>query len=225
MRDKNVIDTLFTDIGGVLLTNGWDRRSRRRAVEIFDLDFEEMDERHHLTFDTYEEGKLNLDEYLRRVVFYKKRSFSPEDFKKFMFSRSQPYDDMFDLIRSLKKNYGLRVIAVSNEGRELTEYRIREFDLDSFIDAFVSSCFVHFRKPDKDIYRIALDISQASPESVVYIDDREMFVQIAGELGIRGIHHTDCASTRESFAGIGLTVLDGEIPRERAGRQSGRFNR
>src|ERR1041384_2585067 len=125
------ITTLFLDIGGVLLTNGWDHNSRKRAAETFGLDYDEMSERHHLTFDTYEEGKLSLDEYLNRVVFYQERSFSREEFKKFMYAQSKPYPDMIKLIRGLKSQYGLRVAAVSNEGRELTIYRVQQFKLRS----------------------------------------------------------------------------------------------
>src|SRR5512147_1739396 len=105
------ITTVFTDIGGVLLTNGWDHNSRKSAAEKFGLNYEEMSERHHLTFDTYEEGKLSLDDYLKRVVFYEDRSFSREDFKKFMYDQSQPYPEMIKLIRGLKTQYGLRVAA------------------------------------------------------------------------------------------------------------------
>jgi putative hydrolase of the HAD superfamily len=200
------ITTLFLDIGGVLLTNGWDHNSRRRAAETFGLDYEEMSERHHLTFDTYEEGKLSLDEYLKRVVFYQQRVFSPEEFKQFMYAQSKSYPDMIKLVRELKTQYGLQVAAVSNEGRELTMYRIQQFELRSFVDFFVSSCFVHYRKPDEDIYRIALDISQAQAEQVVYIDDREIFVEVARELGITGIIHTGYDTTQKSLEGIGLTL-------------------
>src|SRR5690242_9622711 len=128
------ITTLFLDIGGVLLTNGWDHNSRKRAAQRFGLDDEELNERHHLTFDTYEEGKLSLDEYLNRIVFYKKRSFSPEDFKQFMYAQSRPYPEMIELTRALKNQYGLRVATVSNEGRELTIYRVQEFRLGTFVD-------------------------------------------------------------------------------------------
>jgi putative hydrolase of the HAD superfamily len=120
MARTTSITTLFLDIGGVLLTNGWDWKARQIAAETFHLEHTEFDERHHLTFDTYEEGKLNLDEYLDRVVFYQERAFSREDFRAFMFSRSQPYPDMLELVRALKKQRGLRVVAVSNGGRELT---------------------------------------------------------------------------------------------------------
>ena len=196
---------LFVDIGGVLLTNGWDRSMRKRAAETFGLDSAEMDERHHLTFDTFEEGKLSLEEYLNRVVFYQKRPFSREEFRSFMFAQSQPYPEMMELIRSLKRRYGLRVAVISNEGRELTVYRIHKFRLVEFVDFFVSSCFVHFRKPDADIYRITLDIAQVSPAELVYIDDREMFVEVAQGLGIRGIHHVSYESTRNALAELGLT--------------------
>jgi putative hydrolase of the HAD superfamily len=200
------ITTLFLDIGGILLTNGWDREARLRAAQTFHLDYQELDERHHLTFDTYEVGKLSLDEYLNRVVFYRQRSFTPQEFKNFMFSQSKPFPDMLELVHELKNRYGLKIAAVSNEGRELTVYRIREFDLGRIIDFFISSCFVHFRKPDHDIYKIALDISQVLPEQVVYIDDRPMFVEVAKGLGIRGIHHTSYETTRNALKAMGASL-------------------
>lgn len=206
MTPSSSITTLFLDIGGVLLTNGWDHNIRKHAAEKFGLDYDEMNERHHLTFDTYEEGKLSLDEYLNRVVFYRDRSFSREEFKAFMYAQSRPYPEMIELMRALKNQYGLEVAAVSNEGRELTMYRVQEFKLGTFIDFFISSCFVHFRKPDEDMYRIALDIAQARPERVVYIDDRPMFVEVARGLGIEGIIHTGSETTRTALEGLGLIL-------------------
>lgn len=200
------ITTLFLDIGGVLLTNGWDRKARVRAAEKFGLDYDETDERHHLTFDTYEEGKLSLDEYLNRVVFYEKRPFSREEFKSFMYAQSQPFPEMIELMKSLKRQYHLRIAVVSNEGRELTTYRVRQFQLNTFIDFFVSSCFVHYRKPDADIYRMALDIAQASPEQVIYVDDRPLFVEVAQGLGIRGVIHKEYKTTQKAMEGFGLSL-------------------
>jgi len=165
-----------------------------------------MSERHHLTFDTYEEGKLSLDEYLGRVVFYQERPFSREEFKMFMYAQSKPYPDMIELIRGLKTQYSLRVAAVSNEGRELTMYRVQQFELKTFVDFFISSCFVHYRKPDEDMYRIALDISQAQSGQVIYIDDRAMFVEVARDVGIAGIVHSSYEATRTSLEGLGLTL-------------------
>ena len=208
MEKAGRISTLFLDIGGVLLTNGWDSHARRRAVERFGLDGDELNERHHLTFDTYEEGKLSLDEYLDRVVFCRPRQFSKQEFKNFMFAQSQPFPKMIGMVRELKSLYRLKLIVVSNEGRELNEYRIREFGLNEFVDAFISSCFVHFRKPDPDVYRIALDISQVRPEQVAYIEDRPMFVEVACSLGLVGIHHTGIESTRAELSRLGLSLPD-----------------
>ena len=206
MTTASSITTLFLDIGGILLTNGWDHNIRTRAAEKFSLDYDEMNERHHLTFDTYEEGKLSLDEYLNRVVFYQERSFTREEFKAYMYAQSQPFPEMIKLMRDLKTQHRLQVAAVSNEGRELTVYRVGQFKLGTFIDFFVSSCFVHYRKPDADMYRIALDIAQVSPEQVVYIDDRPMFVEIAQELGIRGIIHKDYDTTLKTLEAMSLSL-------------------
>jgi putative hydrolase of the HAD superfamily len=208
MESVSPITTLFLDIGGVLLTNGWDRGIRKRAADKFGVDFAEMDERHHLTFDTYEEGKLSLDDYLSRVVFYQPRAFSMDEFKDFMFAQSVAFPDMIDLVRRIAAQYSLRVAAVSNEGRELTMYRVQKFGLREWIDFFVSSCFVHYRKPDADIYKIALDIAQVRPEQVLYIDDRPMFVDVAQGLGIKAIVHTGCEASRALLDGFGLTLKE-----------------
>jgi putative hydrolase of the HAD superfamily len=201
---KKPISTIFTDIGGVLLTNGWDRGSRRRAIDLFKLDPEETEERHHLTFDTYEVGKITLDEYLDRVVFYKKRSFTRARFRQFMYGQSKPLPDMIPLMRQLKEKYGMKLAVVSNEGRELAEYRIREFKLNEFVDFFIVSSFVHFRKPDADIFRIALDTAQVSAEEVVYIEDRAMFVQVAEGLNINGLQHIDYKTTCDKLRKFGI---------------------
>jgi putative hydrolase of the HAD superfamily len=206
MIPSSSITTLFLDIGGVLLTNGWDRNIRRLAADKFGLDFEEMNERHHLTFDTYEEGKLSLDEYLNRIVFYQERSFSREVFRAFMYAQSQPFPEMIELVRGLKNQYCLQVAAVSNEGRELTIYRVQQFKLGTFIDFFISSCFVHYRKPDADMYRISLDIAQVNPQQVVYIDDRPMFVEVAQDMGISGIIHKGYETTRKALEALNLSL-------------------
>lgn len=206
MSQNKKITTLFTDIGGVLLTNGWDRKARAEAAQLFNLELTELEERHHLTFDTYEVGKITLDEYLDRLVFYEDRDYSKDDFKEFMVSKSLPYNDMIKLICDLKKKYNLKVAVISNEGRELNQYRISTFRLNEFVDFFISSSFVHFRKPDADIFKVAIDISQSDVETSVYIDDRMLFVQIAEGLGLTGICHTDYEDTKKKLADLGLSV-------------------
>jgi putative hydrolase of the HAD superfamily len=198
------IKAIFTDVGGVLLTNGWDSGARKRAAQQFHLDLAEVDARHHLTFDTYEIGKLSLNGYLDRIVFYQPRDFSRDDFKTFMYAQSQPYPEMLELMKQTKERNHLKLAVVSNEGRELTEYRIRQFCLADFVDFFVSSCFVHFRKPDTDIFRMAIDMAQTPPERTVYLDDRPLFVEVARGMGLRAIHHTSYEKTCESLRQLGL---------------------
>jgi len=204
MKKLIPVTTLFLDIGGVMLSNGWGHESRRSAADVFNLDFDEMDERHHVIQITYEEGKITLNEYLKRVVFYQKRSFTIDQFREFMFSQSTPNLAMIEYIRQLKNKYNLKIAVVNNEGRELNEHRIKKFRLNQFVDFFISSCFVHFRKPDADIFRIALDIAQVPVQHVVYIEDMQMFVDVAKDLGIRGIHHKNYLSTSDELALMGL---------------------
>ena len=206
MKKSATIKTLFVDIGGVLLTNGWDHQSRKRAAIHFKLNLAEMQERHELNFETQEEDKTTFKEYLDRVVFYQKRAFTRAKFRRFMFEQSQPYAEMIALVRNLKAKYGLKIIVVSNESRELNAYRIRHFKLDGFVDAFISSCFVRLRKPDADIFKLALDIAQTPARQIVYIENTPLFVQIAEGLGIRGILHTDYKSTCMKLASFGLEV-------------------
>jgi len=207
------ITHVFTDLGGVLLTNGWDHNLRHRTADHFGLDKAEIDERHHLTYDTYESGKMGLLAYLDRVMFYEPRGFTPEAVIDFILGEARAFPDMIDLVCRLKAAHGLKVAVVSNEGRELTADRIRRFKLDAFVDFFIVSCYVHFRKPDEDIFRVALDIAQADPRRVVYIEDRPMFVEVAASLGMRAIWHHGYDSTRQELAALGLTLdaADGAI--------------
>jgi len=206
-----LITTLFLDVGDVLLTNGFEHESRAQAAKTFGLDLDEMNDRHHLIFSTYELGKITLEEYLSQVVFYRKRTFTPSQFRKFMFAQSKPYPDMIELVCKLKTKYGLKIAAVSNEARELNSFRIRKFKLYQFVDFFISSCFVHMRKPDADIFRLALDIAQTPARQVVYIENTPMFVQVAEGLGIRGVIHKDYKTTRAKLAVFGLNIDEGSI--------------
>jgi len=204
MKKTTAITCLFLDIGGVLLTDGWNRDARKAAADRFKLELQELEDRHHLTFDTYEIGKLTLEEYLDRIVFYRKRPFTRAEFRKFMFAQSKPFPEMIGLVCRLKAKYKLKIAVVSNEGRELNAYRFRKFRLNGFVDFFISSCFVHLRKPDADVFRLALDIAQVPARQVVYIENTPMFVQVAEGFGIRSILHTDYQSTSARLVALGL---------------------
>ena len=222
MKQAPAITCVFLDIGGAPLTNGWDHHARKRAATHFKLELAEMEGRHRLTFETHEEGKLTLEEYLGRVVFYQERAFTRAQFRRFMFAQSKSYPEMIDMVARLKVRHGLKIAVLSNEARDLNAHRIRKFKLGAIVDFFISSCFVHVRKPDADIFRLALDIAQVPARQVVYIENTPMFVEIAEGLGIRGILHTDYGSTCAKLASFGLhddagssmkRRLDGELDR------------
>jgi putative hydrolase of the HAD superfamily len=197
---------VFLDVGEVLLSDGWDHLTRRRAAKYFKLDWDEMEARHTLVFEVFEQGKISLDEYLTLVVFYKKQNFSRNQFRNYVFAQSKPYPEMIELIARLKIQLELKIVIVSNEARELNAYRINKFKLNRLADCFISSCFVGMRKPDTDIFRLALDIAQVRPEQAVFIDNTGLFVQIATGMGIHGIVHTDYKSTHIQLSQLGLNV-------------------
>ncbi len=206
MKKNTEITYLFVDIGGVLLTDGWSHDAGKLAAREFGLSAKQLQKRHDEALDTYELGKITLEEYLRQVVFYEKRPFTPAQFRDFMFAQSKPYPEMIELLRRLKARYGLKIVVVSNEGHGLNEYRIRKFKLAEFVDFFISSCVVGLRKPDADIFRLALGVASVAARRVVYIENTMMFVEVAESLGIRSILHTDYKSTCAKLASLGLEV-------------------
>lgn len=204
---KNTITTLFLDIGGVLLTNGWDRSSRILAAKQFNLDEAELNERHHMCFDSHERGKITMEEYLNLVVFYEERNFTKETFKTFIFSQSKELPGHIDFFMSLKAKYNLKVLAVNNEAREINDYRIQEFKLHGLFDAFISSCYVGLRKPDTDIFRLACDLAQIPPQKAIMIDDRKMFVEVAESMGLNAIQFDNIGSANKKLDEFGCGNL------------------
>jgi len=195
----NVRKTIFFDIGGVLLSNGWGHESRELAAKTFGFDYEEMNRLHEFIFNVYEVGSITLDEYLDTTIFYQQRNFSRDDFKDFMFSQSVQLPHMLEwLVEWKNKNSDrFRILSINNEGRELNHYRIRKFNLYACFDAFVSSCEVGMRKPDPGIFRQAMGIAQARPEECLYFDDRPILVHAASKTGMKCYHHEGFESTKK----------------------------
>ena len=195
---------LYCDIGGVLGTNGWDTRLRRRLCEHFKIDFEEIEGRHQLLFDSYERGFLALEDYLRYVFFDRSREFTLDEIRQFTFDQSTAWPENIEFFKRIKQANGLRLGLISNEGEGITEHRMGKFGLRDLADFIIVSHYVHMRKPDRQIWRLALNLAQASPQESIYIDDREMFVNVAAEMGFAAVHHVSLEETRERFARLGL---------------------
>jgi putative hydrolase of the HAD superfamily len=198
------ISTLFWDNGGVILTNGWDRDSRRKAVEKFQLDWTEFEDRHELMLHDFECGTVTLDEYLRRTVFYRERPYTMDDFKKFMFEQSQGFPENLAFLGKLAQTKRYIMAALNNESLEINEYRIEKFRLRDYFEAFFSSCYLGVRKPGREIYGQALKITHRDPKECLLIDDRGLNLECAREMGMQTIQFTGLGQLREDLAKLGV---------------------
>jgi putative hydrolase of the HAD superfamily len=202
-----MFSTIFFDIGGVLLTDGWGHESRRAAASQFGLDWEEYADRHERVGHQIETSGLTLDQYLERTIFYRPRDFSREDFRDFIFAQSRPKPDSLAIVAELARTGKYLLATINNEILELNLYRVEHFGLRSFFTAFFSSCFLGLRKPDEAIYRLALEVSQRRPEECIFIDDRQVNLECPQELGLKTIRFYDAARLKSDLnqAGIGFS--------------------
>ena len=200
------ITTVFWDIGGVVLTNGWDHNSRMEAVKTFQLDGEEFRERHDLSFPAFDAGQITLDQYLDRTLFYRPRAFTREEFTGFMFAQSKEYPETRALLRAVARIGKYFVASINNEPMELNNYRIEAFGLRDDFLVFFSSCYLHARKPEEQIFRIALEVSQRPAEECVFIDDRSLNLENPKRLGMHVIHHRNAGQTRSELKALGIEV-------------------
>jgi putative hydrolase of the HAD superfamily len=179
--------TLFFDIGGVLLTNGWDTAARKRAAETFGLDYPEFQTRHEMLKTAFETGRLSLDGYIKKAVFHRERTFKPSDFRDFMFYQSQTLGETLEWARALARKGDCRLYTLNNESQELHEYRVRTFQLDTIFSGFLTSCYLGQVKPDEGIYLSALGIAACERSDAVFIDDRELNIEPALALGLHAL--------------------------------------
>ena len=200
------IDSLFWDIGGVLATNGWDHNARMEAVQTFGLDWEEFRERHDLSFPAFDAGQITLDQYLDRTLFYRNRKFSREEFTAFMFAQSKEYPESRGVLSDVARTGRYYIASINNEPRELNQYRIEAFNLRKDFQAFFSSCYLNARKPEEQIYRIALEVSQRAPERSVFVDDRPLNLENPRRMGMNVVHFQNAEQLRADLQALGIEV-------------------
>ncbi len=200
------INSIFWDVGGVLLSNAWDRSQRERALEQFKLDEAEFTDRHEMLVSSLERGKISFDEYLDRTIFYRPRPFAREVFKDYVFSLSQPHHEVLAVAEQLAKSGKYLMATINNESKDLNQYRIQTFGLREIFSVFVSSCFVGLRKPEEAIYRLALEVTQKSAESCCFIDDRALNLESARRLGMSTIEMHDVEQLRRELRKLGVQI-------------------
>jgi len=195
---------LFSDIGGVLGTNGWDAGVRETICDHFRLDRDDIAARHALMFDSYERGFMKFEDYLRRVFFAKPRSFTLEEVRELAYAQSIAWPENIAFLAGVKEANQIRLALISNEGEGITQHRVAKFKLRELADFLIVSHFVHMRKPDPGMWRLGLDLLQVSAAESIYIDDRQMFAECAAELGLTAIHHTSLERTAQELNALGL---------------------
>lgn len=195
--DEMKIKVIFMDIGGVLLTNGWGHEARKKAAQVFDFDHQEMEILHNFIYNVFEIGSISLDEYLETILFHTDRDFLKDEFIAFMYAQSQELPHLLEWLKIWKQHTVLPVFALSNESRELNDFRIETFHLRELFDGFFSSCYLKMRKPDPRIFVRAMEIAQVNPNECLYFDDRPMLVNAAKKLGMNAILHQDFETTKK----------------------------
>ena len=198
-------DVILFDVGGVLLTNGWDHCERADAMEHFHLDLAAFEARHLAPYDAWERGAIAMKAYLDATVFYEPRAFSHDEFFAFMLAQSKVLaDGALGILAELAASDRCLLGALNNEARETNEYRFEKFGLRKHFKVAMSSCYVGLRKPDLAIYRRALDILGRPAERVLFIDDREENVAGAEAVGMKGIRFEGAEALRSELAKLGV---------------------
>jgi putative hydrolase of the HAD superfamily len=201
------VTALFWDVGGVILSNGWDRGARAAAAKKFGIDWEEFEDRHDLAFPAFETGRITLDTYLQRAIFYRKRSFTHQEFTDFIFAQSRELPESRAVLSEVTATKKYLQATINNEPREINERRIHQFNLRRDFKAFFSSCYLGVRKPDEGIYKVALEVTQRDPDECLFIDDRELNLECARQLQMRTIHFQNAAQLRQELAANGVSTI------------------
>jgi putative hydrolase of the HAD superfamily len=203
-------DVILFDVGGVLLTNGWDTNERALAVERFHLDAAAFEARHQAAYPAWERGESSVKDYLDATVFSEPRTFSQDEFFAFMLSMSRVLPNgalgtLEELAASNNCSLGKCLLgALNNEARETNEYRFRTFGLRKRFNVSLSSCYLGLRKPDPAIYQRALDILGRPADRILFIDDREENVAGAARAGMKAAKFEGADSLRRELAGLGV---------------------
>lgn len=198
-------DVILFDVGGVLLTNGWDHREREAVIKHFNLDLAAFEARHPAPNDAWERGAITAHQYLDATVFYEPRSFTHDEFVAAICEQSLPLPDgALGILGEISASHKCMTGVLNNEAGETNEYRFGRYGVRNYIQVAFSSCYVGLRKPGAAIYRRALDILGMPPERVLFIDDRQENVEGAESVGIKGIRFTGATALRPQLLSMGV---------------------
>jgi len=201
------IRAIYWDIGGVLLTNGWDHEERARVLEQFAIPRDEYESRHEEANDRWERGELSDEEFLKQTVFFKERSFTPEQFIQAVREQSKWLPGgAKNVIAALRKNNGLKMAMLNNESGPLNDYRIATFGLAEYFDGFFCSAYIGMRKPKPRMFRSGTAMLHFQPEECAFIDDRDKNCAAAAGVGMHAIQYKGEEALRDALRALGVEL-------------------
>ncbi|MGH9616810.1 MAG: HAD family hydrolase [Acidobacteriaceae bacterium] len=199
------ISTILFDVGGVLLSNGWDHAERMVVLSHFSIDRTSYEQRHESANDAWERGFITAEQFLTQTIFFEPRSFTPAEFLEDMKAQQQVLaEGAMRILGELRASRKIKLAMLNNESRELNDYRIEHFQLDEFFDEFFSSCYLGLRKPEPNIFRLALDVLQREAAEVFFIDDRQENCDAAMSLGIHAVLYRNPTQLEQDLAHLGV---------------------
>lgn len=206
------IRAIYWDIGGVLLTNGWDHEERARVLEQFAIPRDEYEARHPDANDRWERGELSDDEFLKQTVFFKERSFTPAEFIQAVRAQSKWLPGgAKNVIATLRQSHspangGLKMAMLNNESGSLNDYRIETFGLRRYFDGFFCSAYIGMRKPEPRMFQAGAAMLDFRPEECAFVDDREKNCAAAAEVGMHAIQYRGEEALRDALRALGVRL-------------------
>jgi len=201
------IRTVFWDVGGVILTNGWDLTQRTRVLSRLGVDLEAYEEIHERVNYYWERGLINAEDFFMQTVLRTnpKLNLTFDLLWPQVCAESKVlHAECLDILAELKEQRKFRLATLNNESRELNEHRLNAFKLRSLFDYFICSGYVHEMKPNPGIYRSAIDISGYAPERALFIDDKPENCEAAISLGMQAIWFQSPLQLRQELAQRGI---------------------
>jgi putative hydrolase of the HAD superfamily len=201
------IRAIYWDIGGVLLTNGWDHEERARVLQQFAIPRDEYESRHEEANDRWERGEFSDEEFLKQTVFFKERSFTPEQFIQAVREQSKWLPGgAKNVIAALRKNNGLKMAMLNNESGPLNDYRIATFGLAEYFDGFFCSAYIGMRKPELRMFRSGAAMLHFQPEECAFIDDRDKNCAAAAGVGMHAIQYKGEEALKGALRALGVEL-------------------
>lgn len=208
------IRTIFWDIGGVLLTNGWDAHQRAGVLNSLGVDLLAYEAMHDRANFYWERGLITARDFFEQTVLETnpQLGLTFEALWEWVCGESRVlHPGSFEILAALQRSGQYRLATLNNESRELNEYRLDAFELRAYFDYFVCSGYVHEMKPLPGIYRAAIDISGWPAHTALFIDDKQENCDGAEALGMRAIRFVSPEQLQQDLAQLGISFTAAAI--------------